>query len=213
MAWTHDNLQHWYESPPGQQAAADVRAAMAAIGPLHWNGSMKPLVLGVGYVAPFVNFWPTALVDEATDWNDTRLECRYDRIVVGHGLETAANPADLLAACWKALRPDGVLTVVAPNRLSLWRWYPSTPLAEGKAVGRRALQQMLQNANFKPIQHRFAVACPWGGTVGHRMCPHFGGLLVMAATKHIAGMKVLARTPATGKVQAIPVGVATFGGK
>lgn len=212
MVWTHENLRHWYASEPGQLAVAEVEAAMAAMEPLRWQGSLKPLVLGVGFAEPFVGLWPGAVMDEVSDWSDARLECRYDRIVVGHALEGADDPHELLAKCWQALRPDGMMVVVAPNRMSLWRWYTSTPMADGKGYGKQELQRLLVAEGFKPVQRRFAVACPWGGQVGHRMCPHFGGLLVMAARKEVAGMKMLARSPSSGKVTAVPVGVATYRG-
>ncbi|MCP5405188.1 MAG: hypothetical protein H6922_03080 [Pseudomonadaceae bacterium] len=207
MVWSRENLQHWYESEPGALAAAQVRAALAGLDELAWVGSIKPLVLAVGYAAPFVEVWPNALVEEVDDWSDARLECRYDRIVVGHALEGADDPHALLAKCWQALRPDGVLVVVVPNRLSLWRWYTNTPVADGKGYGKRQLQRLLREAYFTPLSRRFAVACPWGGATGHRMCPHFGGLLVMAACKQVAGMKALMRPAANGKVKAVPVGV------
>lgn len=211
MGWTPEQLEEWYSTAAGTRAAGEVCAALAAMSTLQWVGGLKPAVLTVGFAHPFVKVWPTASVDEA-DWHDAKTECRYDRILVSHVLEFADEPGEVLAKCWQALRPDGVLAVLVPNQLSLWRWKKNAPFAAGASYGFGEVHALLVEEGFRPMERGYAVACPVGGRLSHKLCPNFGGLVLMTARKEVAGMRAMKRDAVTGKVSAVPVGVATLRG-
>lgn len=209
MAWTPDALEEWYVTEAGKRVAGEVCASLAHLDSLRWVGGLKPAVLTVGYAHPFAKVWPQASVDEA-DWEDGKMECRYDRILVSHALEFADDPGEVLAKCWQALRPDGVLAVLVPNQFSLWRWKKDAPLAGGASYGFGEVHALLVEEGFRPLERGYAVACPVGGRLSHRLCPNFGGLVLMTARKEVVGVKALKRNEKTGKVTAVPVGVATL---
>lgn len=211
MDWTLAALEDWYSSHPGKRVAGEVRVALARMDSLRWVGNLKPAVLTVGFAHPFAKVWPHASVDEA-DWTDGKMDCRYDRILVSHLLEFADDPGMVLEKCWQALRPDGVLVVMVPNKMSLWRWKRSAPLAAGEGYGFGELHALLVEEGFRPLERGYAVACPVGGALSHRLCPNFGGLVLMTARKDVVGMRAMRRDAATGAVKAVPVGVATLKG-
>lgn len=209
MHWTLDALEEWYATDMGRKVAYEVRESLKRMPSLEWVGGLKPAVLTVGYAAPFSKVWPHAAVDEA-DWSDDKMECRYDRILVSHILEFAEDPGEVLERCWQALRPDGVLVVMVPNKMSLWRWRRSAPLAAGEGYGFGEIHALLVEEGFRPLERGYAVACPVGGSLGHRLCPAFGGLVLATARKDVVGMRALKREASGGKVKAVPVGVATL---
>lgn len=193
MEWTTDTLAAWHGTKEGRAVARAVTAALGAMPGVAWVGNLRPSVLGVGHVAPFAGAWPGAHVEEA-DWADVRSECRYDRIVVAHALETAERPEELLARCWRSLRPDGVLVVVAPHWLGWHRWRGG-PLSAGRGFSHASLGQALRAAGFRPA-----------GKAAAR------GMLVAAGHKEVLGAKAMKRNAKTGAMQPVPVGVAMLRG-
>lgn len=190
MDWDGKRLAEWYGGKEGRVLARTLAAALKRLPGAVWVGSLRPSVLGVGYVEPFTAVWPGAHVEEA-DWDDARSECRYDRILIVHALEGEPRPDELLERCWKALRPDGVLIVLVPNWLGWHRWGDG-PLAAGRSYTRARLGQALRAAGFKDGAKASA-----------------GGMLLAAARKEVLGAKALRRDARSGKVGAVPVGVAT----
>jgi SAM-dependent methyltransferase len=193
MDWNAERLAAWYGTREGRALAREVAGALKGLPEVPWVGSLRLNVLGVGYVDPFTGVWPGAQVEEA-DWEDARSECRYDRILVAHALEVDPAPAALLDLCWKSLRPDGVLIVMAPHWLGWHRWRDG-PLAAGEGYGAKQLARALEGAGFRNVRTTKA-----------------GGMLVAASHKEVLQAKALRRNAKSGVVQPVPVGVATCRG-
>lgn len=71
-----------------------------------------------------------------------------DRLILLHGIETADNPAALLAEAWRALGPGGRMIVMVPNRAGLWAQSEGTPFGIGRSYTRGQLESQARDAGF-----------------------------------------------------------------
>ena len=71
-----------------------------------------------------------------------------DRLVMLHGLETAQDPAVLLAEAWRVLGPGGRLVVMVPNRAGLWAQSEATPFGIGRSYTRGQIERQAGAAGF-----------------------------------------------------------------
>lgn len=71
-----------------------------------------------------------------------------DRLVILHGLETAAQPTLLLSEAWRVLGPGGRLIVMVPNRAGLWAQSEATPFGIGRSYSRGQLESQARAAGF-----------------------------------------------------------------
>ena len=62
------------------------------------------------------------------------LDRSFDRILLVHALEPSEMPAHLLDEVWRALKPNGQLLVIVPNRRGAWAYAERTPFGTGPAV-------------------------------------------------------------------------------
>ncbi|MFZ2586817.1 MAG: hypothetical protein WAZ18_01640 [Alphaproteobacteria bacterium] len=198
MTWTPETLAPWYATPAGSKVARAVVAAVQGVEDARWVGALRPLLLEVGYAAPYRACWPTALADAVLPpalGEDNYMECRYDRVVLAHALEDlAADAAELLTRCAQALRPDGLLMVVVPASFALCR-LGKGPFAAGRCFTAGKLQAVLMEAGFKP-----------------RAVLRVAGVIVALASRTVGGTRVLVHKPVGGKVSTMPAGITTLRG-
>jgi len=163
----------FYDSPIGRVAAGVIRARLQRL----WPDLSGCRVLGIGYPAPFLTLWTSQAYSclNATTFHHaprpagscaadaTQLpfpDLSFDRILVIHGVEPAAQDSRLLREVWRVLKDDGRVMVVAPNRTGLWAHVDSTPFGQGQPYSRGQLDRLLASAMFRPERRDAALFTP-----------------------------------------------------
>jgi hypothetical protein len=77
-----------------------------------------------------------------------------------HGLESADNPAALLAEAWRTLGPGGRMIVMVPNRTGLWARSEATPFGTGRSYTAGQLEAQARNAGFVAERQGAALYIP-----------------------------------------------------
>jgi len=202
-------LREFYAAPCGEVAARLIGARIAAL----WPNCAGLDVLGVGWAAPYLNLWPgqggrrIALTPPALGrmaGSAQALETHLplpdrciDRILLVHSIEVSEGARHLLRECWRVLRDDGRLLVVAPNRLGSWSLFEHTPFGQGRPYSRGQLRRLLEDQLFQaerqeaalfvpPFPWRFALrgAGLWE-RMGRRVAPRFAGVTLIEAEKDL----------------------------
>ncbi|MDB5413386.1 MAG: methyltransferase protein [Rubritepida sp.] len=202
-------LREFYAAPPGQVAARLIGARIAAL----WPHCKELDVLGLGWAAPYMGLWagqrgrrimlvPAAFgpMPGAALTEDGRLplpDSSLDRILLVHSLEVSEGARGLLRECWRVLRDDGRLLVIAPNRLGSWALFEHTPFGHGQPYSRGQLKRLLQDQLFRverrdtalfvpPFPWRFALrgAGLWD-RMGRRLAQRFAGVTLIEAEKDL----------------------------
>lgn len=92
---------------------------------------------------------------------DGESEC-YDRITLSHILEHAYDPWDVLASCYRLLKPGGVLWLETPNMNSHGRsvfgsyWRGLEPPRHLHLFSRKCLRDKIAGIGFSNIEDRFS---------------------------------------------------------
>ena len=159
----------YYKRALGRVVQRILRDRLTALWPPQTTAGMT--VAGYGFAAPLmrpylasarrvsllmpggqgVMPWPTgapnhSLMVEEDAWPlDTG---SVDRLVILHGLETAAQPQAMLAEAWRVLGPGGRLLVMVPNRAGLWAQSEATPFGIGRSYSRGQLESQARAAGF-----------------------------------------------------------------
>jgi SAM-dependent methyltransferase len=165
-------LPEFYASPPGQAAARLLGQRIAAL----WPDCTGLDLLGLGWAAPYMGLWAgqrgrrIALVPASfgptpgcalTDDHELPLPDRsLDRILLVHGLEASERARPLLRECWRVLRDDGRLLVVAPNRLGCWALFDHTPFGQGRPYSRGQLARLMEAQLFHVLRREAALFVP-----------------------------------------------------
>ena len=209
------SVHSFYQSPSGLAAASLLRARLSLL----WPELRRARVLGIGHARPYLGLWreeadcclDMALTAADGAWTpDGRslsavmegealpfADVSFDRILLVHGLEVAANARRTIRECWRVLRDDGRLLVVTPNRVGLWAHLESTPFGQGEpytqgqvarllasglfAVERRDSALFLPPVSLRPLLRLAARA----DGLGRRVMPRFGGVLLAEAVKDV----------------------------
>jgi len=124
----------------------------------------------------------------------------FDRVLVMHGLEEAANMPALLSELWRVMAPEGRIVIVAANRAGLWARSDKTPFGAGRPFSGTQLSRALTAAGFETLARAGALYCPpynrLCGTrsaavferFGETVWPGFSGLVLVEAIKrHYVG--------------------------
>jgi len=210
-------LRRFYASPLGRAVRAMVGRKLEEA----WGDAHGLDVLGLGYATPFldgfisarrvvaampaaqgVEAWPHGFKNRACLVDEHALafpNALFDRILVAHGLEEAADPVALLREVWRVLAPSGRTIIVAASRLGLWSDAEQTPFGHGRPFTRGQLEQLVREAELEPIAwSRALYAPPLGWTagwaegfeqIGSRLWPQFSGLILLEAVKQTFAVK------------------------
>jgi SAM-dependent methyltransferase len=223
MTLDAQSVASFYDAPLGAVVASLLRERLAAL----WPDQRGQLIVGVGYATPYLGLWrddATAIADVATDPRATRPAPRrciadgsalpfddlsVNRILLVHGLEVADEARRLLRECWRILRDDGRLLVVAPNRAGLWAHSESNPFGQGQPYSQGQVERLLQSAMFA-VDRRDAALCippldlrpvrriaPLFERLGRRLAPGLAGVLIADAVKDVYA--AMPTAPADGR--------------
>lgn len=212
-----ETLQAFYASALGVVVQRQALRRLAAA----WPDAAGCDVLGVGFAAPFLERyrasarrviaaapaqhgaqrWPRDGKAALVLTEEARLplmDAVFDRVLIAHALEEAANPRAFLREIWRVMAPEGRLIVIAANRSGLWARADQTPFGHGRPFSRAQLADLLDDAMFLRVASARALyAPPWSWApllksadvierVGETLLPAFGGLILMEATKRLA---------------------------
>lgn len=214
-------LREWYRTLQGRVVRRTLYPDIQSL----LGFSPQQTMLGLGYCQPYlpeakkgqtivlagpaemgVTLWPEGGKQRAALVDETALpfaENAFDVILLCHCLEMTGNPHALLQACWHALRPDGRLVVMVPNRAGAWARRDDTTFAHGQPYSPRQLSKLLRQTNFTTNQAGYALYLPpfeWRWLlrlyplfekIGRRWQAPVGGVLLVQAKKDVFGMKAI----------------------
>ncbi len=199
----------FYATGRGRVVARLLRRHLSTL----WPDLTGQTLLGLGYTAPFLGLWrhqAAACIDGVTAASTVPVAgcllhdellpfpaACLDRVLMVHALETAADGQATLRAALRALRDDGRLLIVVPNRNGLWAHSESTPFAEGAPCSTGRIERMLARALFRVERMEGALYCPPADlrpllrfgrpleAAGRYVSPRLAGVLVVEAVKDI----------------------------
>lgn len=153
--------------------------------------------------------WPRESDNAATLVDDGSLpfsDATFDRAILVHALDHTADPSEVLRETWRVLAPGGRMIAIVPNRRGLWSQSELSPFGYGRPYSFGQLKALMRGSQFEVLDDSVALFMPptkarfvlrsartWE-TLGKRLWPAFGGLLIMEAEK-----KVYRGIPAGGK--------------
>ena len=213
-------IDRFYRTARGKAAREMALRRLSAL----WPNTNGLDILGYGYAAPYLPAlettarravaympaaqgavpWPGREKGRAALGDETRLpfaESLFDRVILVHALEEAADLPRLLREIWRVMAPEARLAVICTHRGGLWARADSTPFGHGRPFSRAQLTRLLTGALFEPTAWAQALYTPpWKMTcgdraadgfeaVGERLYPAFGGLILAEAVKHVGAVR------------------------
>lgn len=216
MSFDIVDLREFYVTALGQFVRRVLRQKLARF----WPDVKGEDVLALGYATPLlrpwlgqaarlmammpgsqgVAYWPREGANVAclADLENLPLaDESVSRVVVLHGLETAADPDAVLGEIWRVLKANGQALIIVPNRRGLWQLGEATPFGHGQPYSTSQLKKLLRNQGFlveksahalwmPPFTSRLSLAI--AGLlerIFRGCCPAFGGVLIMEASKQV----------------------------
>lgn len=206
----------FYASRSGRVAARLLRRKLATL----WPDATRLRVLGMGHTQPFLSVWEhdatlciaaerggpgntpntQSLASASCIVADLQLpfpDLSFDRILLGHALETAPDGPRLLRAVWRTLKDDGRLLLMVPNRRGIWAHAENTPFGQGAPSSKRQIERLLADALFRIERTDGALWLPPGNIrpmlragrlverTGARIAPQLCGVLLIEAVKEV----------------------------
>jgi SAM-dependent methyltransferase len=168
-----------FGAPYANQAQNEILLMQAHLGVLAWPNSQN----NRAFLA-YENEW--AFTDHV-----------FDEIIIIHGLEYAQHADNFLQECYRCLRPEGRLVVIAPNRRGIWVRSDKTPFGFGQPYTLTQLSKILKKNEFIPVDvmrglYNFP-SSTWLGNLGSwifeciatRTLQKFSGLVGVSAIKRV----------------------------
>ena len=226
-------LQRFYASPLGEAVRRAASRRLAALWPHTEGLDVLGLGYPTPYLERFragarrtvtmmpaaqgVEPWPAdrVLTTLAEDARLPFMDAVFDRVLLVHALEECEVAHAMLREVWRVMAPEGRLVVIVANRWSWWAQSGATPFGHGRPYSRTQLAALLSDSVFEPVVSARALYAPpssWSPivraadafeSVGERLWPAQGGLVLMEAVKRLyantarsEGRVLLAKAPA-----------------
>lgn len=216
MRCSVDELRAFYRSPLGGMARRLISHRLDEA----WGEAIDADVLGLGYATPFldgfsgarrtvaampggqgVEGWPSLGKNRTVLVDETQLPFRpgtFDRVLMVHVLEEAADPAQLLSEAVRVLAPAGRIILVAAARGGLWSRADSTPFGYGRPFTVSQLERLTREAGLEPTARAHTLFVPpWKpmlglaepiDSLGRRLIPGAAGLILLEAARQAYAM-------------------------
>jgi len=211
-------LRQFYASELGGAVRAMVERKLREA----WDDAHGQDLLALGYATPFVGpfrdrarrvvagmpaqqgveVWPADDRNMAALTPEDSLPFKnalFDRVLVVHGLEESADPAEYLREVCRVLAPNGRAIITVASRNGLWANTERTPFGHGRPYTRSQLAELMREADLEPSGWTRALYVPpvawmarWADgfeQTGSRMWPGFAGLLLMEVMKQTFAVK------------------------
>ena len=238
MSYDVIDLRDFYATALGAASRRYVHRRLRAL----WPDVSGMSVLGYGYATPYLRSfrdqadrvcavmpermgvlaWPGPgqnapnLTTVAREDEIPLPDLSVNRVLMVHGLEYSENARHLMREMWRILSDGGRLTVVVPNRRSIWARADHTPFGHGHPYSMEQLNRLLRQSLFTPVQETRALFFPpsrrrfWLATVpaweriGARWLSPLGGAAIVEATKQIYGGEMVGQKTARRRYVRVP---------
>ena len=211
------SISRFYGSPLGRAAGRVLAQRIEDL----WPDAVGLSLLGVGFPQPVLDAYAgqaqrlaVALPDGAghVHWNaagrgnatvigpESRLpfsDGLFDRVIVLHGLEEAAQPRAVCREIWRVMAPEGRIIVALANRSGLWSRAERTPFGHGRPWTKRQIAGLLGDCAFHVTASTHALFMPplasglivsgaegWE-RAGAFLAPALGGVVLVEAVKRL----------------------------
>jgi SAM-dependent methyltransferase len=171
-----------------------------------------------------VAFWPREGPNISSLVDTTHLplaDNSIDRVILLHALESAPDPHSMLREMWRVLKSGGRLLVLVPNRRGFWTHSDITPFGTGEPYSSSQIKTTLRDHGFlvervwrtlymPPTQSRLMLSlADFFEKYGEKLCPAFGGLLLVEAGKQLyAPLVAKSRTSSRRLIVPMPLPIA-----
>lgn len=121
-----------------------------------------------------------------------------DHLLVIHSFEYMKSPKIFLAECYRVLKRDGHLTLITPNRRSLWAHSDCTPLGFGQPYTMTQLVNQVHNSLFTVEKKMRGLFTPPYNNDLTLSCCHFFehmGALCMSKFSGLVGIDAIKAAP------------------
>lgn len=211
------DLKEYYMTPQGQGVCRLLLKRFGA----WWPESQirSDILLGVGYAVPYLDtcngprhlyallagqmgamVWPSGgaqrcVLSDRGVWPIPGSSLDY--VLMVHELEYAEDPGAVLDEAWRALKPEGRLMLIVPNRTGLWARAENTPFGHGRPFTSRQLHELLRDHHFALERITGALLAPPFKSPGltkrvspilEKLAPFFtplSGVIVVEASKRL----------------------------
>lgn len=157
------DIKSFYHSKYGKIISKEVRVILNSLTSLDLNRK----TLFVGFGNPYINQnkkdfllmfahmgvypWPNqeknkCILAFENEWPFADQE--FDEIIIIHGIEYAYNSSELISECYRCLKGEGKLIVIAANRRSVWAHSHKTPLGYGQPYTLTQIANLLKKESF-----------------------------------------------------------------
>jgi len=154
---------------------------------------MMPVNMGMQH-------WPADSNNLVSVVRDTCLPLEtnsVDRIIIVHALEYMDYPEEAFQEIWRILKSSGRVILIVPNRASIWARMDHTPFGQGQPYSLRQVETFLKGSLFvhektdhslflPPFQSSIILrGADIFEKIGSLICPAFGGVHIIEASKQI----------------------------
>lgn len=222
-----DELRAFYGEPTGALARRLVARRLEDA----WGEAANCDVLGIGYCTPWLGAfvgarrtvavmpggqgaerWPSVGRNRTLLADELRLPFAsgaFDRILLIHALEEAADARAMMAEAVRVMAPAGRLILAVASRGGLWARSEATPFGHGRPFSRRQVEQLARDAELEPLAwSQTLYAPPWKLLLGAAEGFEQAGRMLVPAASGLILMEASRRTYAPRRVSggaAVPV--------
>lgn len=173
------SLRQFYASPFGDAVRVMIMRSIHRF----WGDIRKDALLGVGYVAPYVDsymaqagplviampaqqgavYWPSEGPNRMFLTHESELplqENSVNRVLLIHSIEHSDQLAWMMREAWRVLTPGGRVLAVVPNRMGFWARSSRSPFGYGRPFSTAQLRDLLIEHDFTLTRSATALFIP-----------------------------------------------------
>lgn len=232
------DLKEYYATPQGQGVMQLLLNRFGA----WWPRSVLQgnTLIGSGYALPYLDAcegprgkyailsgrmgamtWPSANAQRCAlaDHGHWPLPAaNIDTVLMIHELEYAQDPSAVLDEAWRALKPEGRLLLIVPNRTGFWARAEKTPFGHGRPFTSAQLHELLRDHNFALERMTGALLAPpfRNTTLTQKLSPLIEKLAPVCAALcgvHVVEASKRLYSPIKGKAKPVSKPAMVWGGE
>ena len=168
-------LRQFYATPFGVGTRELIAAALASF----WPESNNDLVLGIGFLTPYLEpssaglvcmpahqgaaYWPPERDNRVFLAHESELpipESSINRVLLIHSVENSEQLAGMIKEIYRVLTPGGRVLAVVPNRLGLWARSSRSPFGYGRPFSMAQLRELFSENDLTVTRSSSALFIP-----------------------------------------------------